>query len=168
MIDLAEIFRQLHAMSSVGTVTTVDPQRGCRVRVGERETGWLKVPGFVGRNYRASMPLREGTQVLLLCPSGNPANAIIVAILYSDSLAPPSSEPDQDVILFNDGTKLTYFSGQKVLEIDTVGEIRIKAAGAIILEAGGDLTLKAAGEIRVVAGGELHLDGSAIRALEGG
>lgn len=184
MIELAEIYRLLHAMASVGTVTAVDPERGCRVSVGERETGWLKVPGYVGRNWRASLPLRVGTQVKLLCASGNPANAVIVQILYSNDLPAPSADEDLDVFLFDDGTSLSYHSGQQLLEVESPGRLRIKvtgdvtietdsqvlvkAADSITVDAGGELTLKAGGDIRVNAGGTLHLDAAAIRALEGG
>jgi len=184
MIQLAEIYRMLNAMALVGTVTAVDPALGCRVSKGEIESAWLKAPGLIGRNWRGASPVRVGTQVLLLSPSGDLANAVIVQTLHTDALPAASDDPELDVIQWDDGTRASYHSGQQLLEVETPGRLLIKvtgditietdghvalkAANSITLDAGADMLLKAAGEIRINAGGELYLDGSAIRALGGG
>lgn len=184
MIQLAEIYRMLNAMAMVGTVTAVDPALGCRVSKGEIETAWLKVPGLIRRNWRGASPVRVGTQVLLLSPSGDLANAVIVQILNTAALPAASNDPELDVIQWEDGTRASYHSGQQLLEVETPGRLHIKVTGditietdgqvtvkagnSITLDAGADMVLKAAGAIRIGAGGMLYLDGSAIHALEGG
>ncbi|MDR5887560.1 phage baseplate assembly protein V [Vreelandella janggokensis] len=108
---LQELERRLNNMVMVGTVLEVDhPTRKLKVEIGEIRTAWLNWPAEMGRNYRRWRPLRKGQQVVLSSPSGDPAQAVITGMLYSNALSAPSSNPDLDLIEFEDGTRFQYDS----------------------------------------------------------
>lgn len=166
--QLSEIDRRTHAMLQIGTITDVDHAKGrARVAVGKRETGWLPLPGLVGHNLRAWLPAITGMQVQLSCPSGDPAQAVIGPAYYSPARPAPSDRPDLDMLVWDDGTTLSYDSAGQTLTIDTPGDIKIKAARTITITADGDITIQAGGDMRLRAGGTMHLDAAQIRALEG-
>ena len=106
---LTELARLIPNLIGLGTIAEADPSFArVRVDINGRVTAWLPIPAEIGRNFRRWRPLRVGTQVLVACPSGDPANAIIVQILYSDALPPPSTSDSVDLILWNDGTRVRY------------------------------------------------------------
>ena len=108
---LQELERRLNNMVMVGTVLEVDhATRKLKVEIGEIRTAWLNWPTEMGRNYRRWRPLRKGQQVVLSSPSGDPAQAVITGMLYSNALSAPSSTPDLDLIEFEDGTRFQYDS----------------------------------------------------------
>jgi phage baseplate assembly protein V len=150
---LSDISRRLDNVVSYGTIAEVDHDGGrVRVDVGGRLTGWLRVPGAIGQNFRAWTPLRVGTQVSLSSPSGDPANGVITQILYSQGLPPPATGGDIDVVVWNDGTRVAYDTAAQKLTVSTPG----------------DITLECAGDMRLLAGGTLHIDAAAVRMFEGG
>lgn len=165
---LSEIDRRQLTMIQIGTIAAVDHGTArARVAVGNLTTGWLPIPALVGQNFRAWFPICTGMQVLLSCPGGDPAQAIISAILYSPARPAPAAQGDVDLIIWDDGTKASYDSAAQVLTIDTPGKIIIKSAQTITIEADGDISIKAGGDLRLEAGGTMHLDAAQISALGG-
>ncbi|WP_076461582.1 phage baseplate assembly protein V [Marinobacterium stanieri] len=122
----ADINRRLESLIRLGTIAQVDhAARRLRVKTGDLLTGWLPWPAEVGRNFRRWRPLREGAQVVLACPSGDPAQAAIIGMLYTQSLDRPSADPDVDLIEFEDGTRLEYNSHSHHLNAECVGDVTI-------------------------------------------
>ncbi len=135
-LALSDILRRMHNLIGLGTISEVDHSSArVRVDINGRVTAWLPVPAEIGANFRRWRPLRVGTQVLVACPSGDPANAVIVQILYSDSLPPPSNSGAVDVIQWNDGTFAEYDAGSQTLTIHSAGDVNITAEGTIRLDA---------------------------------
>lgn len=155
--SLSELFRLLHNLLCLGTITEVD-HAGRRVKLdlSGRATGWLPYPAEIGANFIRWRPLRAGIQVLAACPSGDPANAIIVQILYTDALPPPETGADVDVIRFGDGTTIRHDSAAHRTTISNPD-------GTLVLEAK-NLVL------RVLEEGTYHFDhaGKAIRVTHQG
>lgn len=143
--QIAEIMRLIQNMICIGTITDVDHAKALvRVDVNGRKTTWLPVPGIVGNNLRATNHLRTGTQVALAAPSGDPANAIILTVLFSNALPTASTNGAIDTVQWDDGTAVTYDTSNKRLTLHSVGDLVISADGAIGIQANGDLWLDAA------------------------
>ena len=80
-------------------------------------------------------PLRTGTQVLLACPSGDPAQAVVVQILYTDALDAPSTDPAVDLIEFDDGSYIQHLAGSGKLHVHASGDLHLTADGNIVINA---------------------------------
>lgn len=143
-LTLADLSRLLDELICPGTIAEVDhARRRVRLDIRGRRTGWLAYPNEIGRNFRRWRPLRVGTQVLAACPSGNPANAVIVAIIPTDALPPPSTDESLDRIEFNDGSLVEYDSAAHKLRVVSVGDIEVEAARDISAKAGGTAAITA-------------------------
>ena len=135
-LTLSDIFRRMQNLIGLGTISEVDHSSArVRVDINGRVTAWLPVPAEIGANFRRWRPLRVGTQVLVACPSGDPANAVIVQILYSDILPPPSDSGAVDVVQWNDGTRVEYDAASQTMTIHGAGDVNITATGTIRLDA---------------------------------
>ncbi len=132
----SELARLIPNLIGLGTIAEADPSSArVRVNINGRVTAWLPIPAEIGRNFRRWRPLRVGTQVLVACPSGDPANAIIVQILYSDALPPPATSESVDLILWNDGTRVEYDSAAKRVTVHSAGDMTLSAVGALRIDA---------------------------------
>lgn len=129
--SLSDLYRRFENANCYGTIAEVDHAGGrVRVKINERLSGWLPHPQVIGNNFRAFIPLRVGTQVLVASPSGDPANGVITQILNSDALPPPGDSGDVDRIVFGDGTTLEYASAGHALTLD------VMAAGTATVRVG--------------------------------
>jgi len=149
---LSDLSRRLENMIVLGTIAEVD-HAGARVKLSlsGRKTNWLPYPADIGANYRRWRPLRLGTQVVALCPSGDPAQAVIGKILYTDSIAPPADVGTLDLIQFDDGTLASYDSAAKVMTLKSAGKLTVVTAGDCSIEAGGAVSIVAAGTASIKA-----------------
>ncbi|MGY0794310.1 phage baseplate assembly protein V [Azospirillum argentinense] len=167
---LSDALRRLHNLASYGTIEQVDHASGkVRVRVAGRLTGWLPVPGLVGRNFRGITPLREGTQVVLTSPSGDPANAVLSAVLFSEGLPPPDTSGDVDVIAWNDGARVQYDSAAKALLVDVPagGTVTTHVGAATIETTNEAITLKVGGSTLSITSAGIFLTGSTVGMTAG-
>ncbi len=131
----SDLERRIHNASSYGTIAEVDHAKGLvRVDIAGRQTDWLPAPAAIGQNFRAFTPTRVGAQVLVSCPSGDPANDVISQILYSEALPPPDDTGDVDVILWNDGSRVSYDSASQVMTLHSVGTLRLKGDQGVFID----------------------------------
>ncbi|WP_280565030.1 phage baseplate assembly protein V [Chromohalobacter sp. 48-RD10] len=144
---LQELERRLNNLLMVGTILEVDhAARKLRVEVGAIRTAWLDWPVEIGRNFRRWRPLRQGQQVVLASPSGDPAQAVISGMLYSAALPAPSDSPDLDLVEFEDGARFQYDSAAHESIAETGGSRITMDRDRILLESNGStLELDAAG-----------------------
>ncbi|MFN3881497.1 MAG: phage baseplate assembly protein V [Nitrincola lacisaponensis] len=134
-MNIADLNRRLESLIRLGSIAEVDHAgRKLRVKTGGLLTGWLPWPAEVGRNYRRWRPLRTGTQVVLACPSGDPAQAVIIQILYTTVLNAPSADPDVDLIQFNDGSIIQYDSSNSHLIAECVGDVTVKSPSEVKID----------------------------------
>src|SRR5690554_2071874 len=135
---IRDLERRLNAMVMVGTILAVDhATRKLRVQVGEIRTAWLSWPVEMGRNFRRWRPLREGQQVILSSPSGDPAQAVITGMLYSLALPAPSDNPDVDLVEFDDGARFQYDSAAHKYTAETGGSHITMDRDRILLSSNG-------------------------------
>lgn len=130
----AEIFRKLEGIVHIGLIAEIDHKNKQLRIIHESEeddelTAWLPWPAEVGRNFARWRPLKKGIQVVLLCESGDLANAVIVAFLYTEELGitSPSVDPNIDIIQFNDGTIIQYDSSQGALSVSATNQLSLSA-----------------------------------------
>lgn len=133
---LSDLSRRFDNLLTFGTIAAVDHAHAkVKLLLSGRSTGWLPYPAEIGANFRRWRPLRPGTQVLAACPGGNPANAVIIQILYTDALPPPAEVGTHDLIQFDDGTLVRYDAAAKTLDVVSAGDIGISApAGTIVID----------------------------------
>lgn len=167
----ADLARRLENLLCLGTIAEVDHGRArVKLDIAGRTTGWLPSPCEIGANFRRWRPLRVGTQVLAACPSGNPANAIIVQVLYTDALPSPATRGDLDIVAFDDGTVVSYDSGARLLAAETPGDIAVSAGGNVTANAGEDITATAGGNVSIEAAGVARIAAATVElvATQGG
>ncbi|MDC8443757.1 phage baseplate assembly protein V [Halomonas aquamarina] len=135
---LQELERRLNNQVMIGTILEVDhAARKLRVEIGEIRTTWLNWPVEMGRNFRRWRPLRKGQQVVLVSPSGDPAQAVITGMLYSSALPAPSDNPDLDLVEFEDGAKALYDSAAHEFITETGGSRIAMSRDRILLSSNG-------------------------------
>lgn len=135
-MNTAELNRRIENLLRLGTIAEVDhAARKIRIKTGTLTTTWLPWPADIGRNYKRWRPLRVGTQVLIACISGDPAQAQIIGTLYTDNVNSPSTDENIDLIQFDDGTQLQYDSNSHHLSADCVGTVLIKSPSTVTIDA---------------------------------
>jgi phage baseplate assembly protein V len=122
----ADIERRLENLLRIGTISAVNHQeRLVKVSTGKLITQWLAWPADIGNNYIRWRPLRLNTQVIIACISGDPAQASIIGMLYSNDLNSPRVDDHIDVIQFNDGSHIQYDSQVHKLTLKCVGDVLV-------------------------------------------
>lgn len=160
-MNTADLNRRIESIIRLGTIAEVDhAARKLRVKTGGLLTNWLAWPAEVGRNFRRWRPLRTGTQVVLACPSGDPAQAVIIQILYTQELDTPSDQPHIDLIEFNDGSAIQYDSINNSLSVRTMGnlDLNIGTAESGQSPARGDLNANVERNVKISVAGTVTLE----------
>jgi phage baseplate assembly protein V len=144
---LGEIERRLASMVKVGVISAVDHAgKKIRVEAGGMNSAWLPWPVDQGRNFKRWRPLRAGQQVVMVAPSGELAQASVIGMLYSSSLDAPDTNPDLDLVLFEDGTRCQYDSAAHQLDVDLGTSSLTMNRDSITLESNGStIEMDAAG-----------------------
>lgn len=107
--DITELDRRVANLLTLGTVLAADyGQARVRVRIGEIVTTWL--PWMTHRAGGDSdwWAPEIGEQVMVLSPSGELAQGIVLLSLYSDAHPAPANEPTQHQSRYADGAVLEY------------------------------------------------------------
>jgi phage baseplate assembly protein V len=135
-MDLApDHARRIESLIRLGTVAAVDYLRAlCRVKSGDLTTDWL--PWLTPRAglTRTWDPPTIGEQVLVLSPSGEPANGIVLPGIYSTVFGPPSHLPVEDLRRYPDGATVSYNTATGVLEARGVRTALVQASIACMLD----------------------------------
>ncbi|MCV6588936.1 MAG: phage baseplate assembly protein V [Marinobacterium sp.] len=135
IISNAELHRQLNNLLRLGTIAEVDHSRQLlRVKTGELLTDWLDWPAEMGRNYIRWRPLRIGTKVLLASPAGDPAQALIIGMLYTNALPTPSDDPALDLIQFDDGSFVKHNADSGLVHLHAAGDLYLTADGIVRIQ----------------------------------
>ncbi|MGL4755191.1 MAG: phage baseplate assembly protein V [Aeromonadaceae bacterium] len=173
---LEEVERRLDQMNVRGTIDAVDcDAQRVRVRYGpDSVTDWIEFK-----------PVRSGL-VTIWCPPQVGEGCTIIAdgdlnrgevILgsYHQDMPTPSTNPDETVILWPDGTRIVYDMKRHKLTLTVAGDVIADVSGSLTANVQGDVNTKAAGNgtidcggsCSVKAGGKCSVDGSSV-VLGGG
>jgi len=136
MKNAAEILRLLNNMIRIGTIEEID-HKAFRVRVisGDNLTDWVPWRAARAGKTKTWDPPTKGEQVVLLSPSGDMSQAIVLQSLYSDENPPPNASENLWLKKFPDGTEIRYDHAAKKLHIDGAGELQIDVKGNAAINA---------------------------------
>lgn len=151
----AEYLRLLSNICSFGTIVETKSADGlalARVKIDDRVTDFFPVVSKSNSFKKHYVPLRVGEQVAVFCPLGE-ANIgfILTSIFNKGSKEPVGSSNTREVVTYEDGTTFFYDTQSKELNIDCVGDVKIKTGGNVSIEAGGNINIEASGNFAVSA-----------------
>ncbi|MGO4813363.1 phage baseplate assembly protein V [Cupriavidus sp. 2MCAB6] len=135
-MDTAELARLIENLLRLGVVTDVQPGKPPRVRVqtGGITTTWLPWAERRAGRTRTWNPPTKGEQVLLLCPSGDIANGIVLTGIPSDTIDVPSHSSDETVTLYPDGAQTIYDHASGKLSVTGVKTVLVEAAEEVLFK----------------------------------
>lgn len=134
--NVAELDRRLANIIRVGRIAEVDyPEARARVEMGETRTYWL--PWLTARaSFDRSWWAPEiGEQVLVLSPSGDLAQGLIIMAVYQKAHPKPAESPDIMRTVFKDQFVIEHDRARKHTTInawDSQGTVEIRAKNIIL------------------------------------
>jgi len=161
MNTLAEAFRLINNLIRIGTVSEVDHSRArARVKAGDNLTGWQPWMTMRAGTTVDWDPPTVGEQVVLISPSGDLAQAIIITGLFCQNA--PSTSADEHKRVYPDGSEITYDHAKKELVASLVGKVNVNITGNATVNIGGNATTAVAGTCKVNALKVLLNDGAPV------
>ena len=162
---LVELARRLANVVRPGVVTALDlVNERVRVKYAEEKsalTDWLPWVATRAGGDASWWAPEVGEQVLLLAPSGELSQAIVLGSLYSDAHPAPSSDPDKHLVRYSDGAEIEYDRAAHRLRavLPAGGAAEITAPDGVTITGDvmvtGDVTIEGG----VDASGDIEADG---------
>ena len=152
----------MHRRWCAEKIANIDPKKAlARVAYGENGaqlTGWL-----------TWKPIRAGKAIIWWCPEvgegvtilseGDLSIGEIIPGSYYNNFSAPSSDPEEFVIAFGDGSSVKHHRGNHCLDVVNVGDVNITTHQ--------NITVKSSGIATVIANGDIIANGKKIK-LNGG
>lgn len=111
MNSIAALARLIENLVRLGTIAEVDePKARVRVKSGELLTTWLPWLALRAGADRAWNPPTKGEQVVLLSPSGQLAQGIVLTGLFSEANPANGDREGLDRFTYRDGAVIEYDS----------------------------------------------------------
>ncbi len=135
-MDLAELARLLENLIRIGIVADVrhSAPPAVRVSAGGITTTWLPWCEHRAGGTRTWNPPTKGEQVVLLCPSGDPANGIVLCAIPSAANDVPSHAPNETLTLYPDGAQVKYDHSAGMLTVQGVKTVFLEAATSVLVK----------------------------------
>lgn len=107
--EVSELNRRLANIIRIATVSEIDYDTAkVIVAIGELRSDWLPwLSSRAGNNVTWSAP-DIGEQVIVLAPSGDLSQAVILSALYQNNFPAQENSGDVHAIEYGDGTKISY------------------------------------------------------------
>lgn len=139
----------------LGTVIETDFGRA-RVKIdqgGGAVTDWIPWVTWAAGRLKVWSPPVVGEQALVLAASGELDQAVAVPAAFSQQgqFPAPSSDPDETLIKWEDGSLIRYHLIKKEMEIISKGSLKLKADGAIEQENMEEVKITSATKITITA-----------------
>lgn len=154
---VAELERRLANLLRIGTVEKVDAQGArVRVRMGALLTAplpWLTERAGKNRNWNAP---DVGEQVLVLSPSGDLEQGVVLPALYQKAGTPPEQTVDRTTQVFADGSRISYDRAAHALVVD------VKAGGTVTVNVEGAVQVNGKSTVHVKGDGKVTVEGQTI------
>ena len=131
-MDANESQRQFLNGCRKGTVLAVEGAL-CRVASGELSTNWIQWFAVYAGDASDWLAPSIGEAVMLLCPAGDPAQAVALRGFYSEDFPPPSTDRNKHVRRSRDGALVEYDFGAHSLTatLPAGATVLIVAPGAV-------------------------------------
>ena len=108
----------------------------CRVESGDLTTDWIQwfMP-FAGETIEWQAP-SMGEGVMLICPSGDLAQAVALRGFYSEDFPAPSTDPNKHLRVYRDGALVEYDSAAHSLQavLPAGATVSIVAPGSVTVQ----------------------------------
>tara|TARA_B100001094_G_scaffold333445_1_gene412455 strand:- start:1886 stop:2590 length:705 start_codon:yes stop_codon:yes gene_type:complete len=110
--------RLLHGLIRICRVVETNDQGQVKVVDHQLQSPWLSCAQLRGADNISWNPLDKDEQVLVVCPSGDLAQGIVVAALYQNKFALPHHNMQQQSMHFKDGSSVLYDREQHSYVLD--------------------------------------------------
>ncbi len=129
-----DLSRRLANIIRLGSIQEIDYQRAlATVKIGELETDWLPWITANSGNNKNWNPIELDQQVVVLSPTGELDQGIILPSLYKNNA--PENSPVTQSIYFQDGSRISFNRATGSLDLSLKGNATIKVAGSAQIEA---------------------------------
>lgn len=149
---LSELDRRLANLIRWGTIEAADYSAArVRVRCGSVVTDWLPwVTARAGGDVSWWAP-EAGEQVLILSPSGETGQGVVLVGVFQTAHPAPANTPDVARMVFKDGAIIEYDRAAHKLAATIPGDVMVQATGDITAKAGKEATVEAGTKIFLTA-----------------
>ena len=131
----ADLARRLASLLRIGKVAAVNHgEARVRVTTGGLETDWLPWATLRAGNVRHWSPPSVGEQVMVLAPSGEMEQAVVMTGLFQSGSAAPESSGDVQADHYPDGAIIRYNHASGHLEATGVKTATLQASGSITVD----------------------------------
>lgn len=129
----ADIARRLESMIRIGTIAEVrhTAPPACTVATGGLTTTWLPWLELRAGKTKTWNPPTIGEQCVLLCPSGDPAQGIVLYGIESSKNPAPGSSPDETLTVYPDGARISYNHASHALVASGIETALIQATSLV-------------------------------------
>lgn len=121
--ESGELDRRLANIVRIGTIAELD-EANAQVKVkidDELTTTWLPWVTARAGNTRTWSAPRVGEQVVLMSPSGELDQGVVLPSIYQDSFAAPANSKDKETTVYPDGSTVEYDSAANTLIVTVAG-----------------------------------------------
>ena len=153
---LNDLGRRLANIMRIGTLFEIDFEEAkARVKIGDLETDFLPWINSNSGSNNSWNPPEIDEQVIILSPSGDLSQAVILPSLYKNN----ASDSDQNIksITYQDGSNISFNVSSGTLDLDLKGDVTIKVVGNANIE-GDNINIK--GNSNITLDGNVDLGGS--------
>ena len=144
--SFSEIDRKLANLIRLGTVKEADYKKArVRIQIGKILTDWLPwVTARAGQDRNWSAP-SVGEQVVLLSPSGEMAQGVVIPAIYQNKHSVSSDKETDATLVFQDGSKVLYDKEKHHLTVSVVtdGTLTLKIGESSLEMSKDSIKLKA-------------------------
>ena len=153
---LSDLAKRLSNIIRIGAIFEINHQTAkARVKIGELETDFLPWANSNSGSNNSWNPPEIDEQVIILSPSGDLSQAVILPSLYKNN----ASDSDQNIksITYQDGSKISFNVSSGTFDLDLKGDVAIKVVGNANIE--GD-NINITGSSNITLDGNVNLGGS--------
>jgi phage baseplate assembly protein V len=117
-VELENSRRLISNIIQYGTISEVDPAKvRAKVKSGKLTTGFLPILMPATGGIKIWRLPSIGEQVMILSPSGNTTNGVILPGLYQTAFPAPSTDPKETIIEFENGETIKHNSSSNTLTV---------------------------------------------------
>ncbi|MTC45916.1 phage baseplate assembly protein V [Providencia sp. wls1922] len=124
----ADIYRLIRNLIRIGVVTAVDAKKGCRVKTGDLETGWLNWITLRAGSTRTMNAPSIGEQVIILAIGGELTTAFVLTGIFSNEHLEPTDSLTADHRTYSDGAVIEYEPATGALKATGITTAHIEAS----------------------------------------
>ncbi|MHA1540027.1 MAG: phage baseplate assembly protein V [Alphaproteobacteria bacterium] len=148
--NMNDIARRLANLVRIGSIKEVDyAQSLARVEIGDLLTDWLPWITRRAGDSKDWHPVDPEEQVVVLSPSGDLSQGVILPALYREN-APDASE-DTHATHYKDGSTVSFNRSTGTFNADFKGDATLKIGGNLSCDVAVNVAIKAAANVSVEA-----------------